>query len=452
MNRNTLSFTWLVFVIATANLCANGAAAEDGTSITDCAFRLHTLNPQKGEDRIGTAFYAKPTESSERRLIITAYHVLQEMTDFFVVFDEENREQRRLTDIIEGTVMIKAAFDLAICECTKEGQRKLEGQWGDLSCNRRALVLSGGRHNGSQVVTVGNPRVQYPAAERRPLNLAAWASISEYTTWARILDQQCYDSKVADKAVIVMENIHITRGFSGGPVVLAPGASDSSQWRIVGMVVGGDPRHQSRCWAVPSDVILNAIIDERGADRMAITTTTWPVALLKKGGYSDSDDVISVQPSEGTIVETIERVIRKLQPREEYPVINLGIPIETQVQLFATDKVQVYGRGVTDIDVGFGWERVLPERTYLVKGVPGVPVIPRFRGTGHVKLHIIYSAKSQDADKRRDIRERKSEPSKSEPSAVLPVQFDELFGNLPSPKGKRAARIIPLEYSQISEG
>ena len=91
-------------------------------------------------------------------------------------------------------------------------------------------------------------------------------------------------------------------------------------------------------------------------------------------------------------------------PLKIHPVVNLSQPIKTQVQLFATDKVRIYGSPDSLREVWFGneWEPYDRDREYIVLGVPGTPITPQFRGsgTGLIKMEISYT---EDQDKPRDI-------------------------------------------------
>ena len=78
---------------------------------------------------------------------------------------------------------------------------------------------------------------------------------------------------------------------------------------------------------------------------------------------------------------------------DNYPSIDLSRPIEEQVRLFPMDKVKAYGPpSVKSIDVGLDWQPFESGKEYLVHGIPGEPVTPRFQGTGHVKLEITPSS------------------------------------------------------------
>ena len=94
---------------------------------------------------------------------------------------------------------------------------------------------------------------------------------------------------------------------------------------------------------------------------------------------------------------------------EVYPIINLNRPVEEQVQLFPTDRVQIYADPDFLQKVWFGkiWEPYVPGREYIVWGIPGQPVTPRFRflGQGMIKMRIELSVQyNEDLERPRDIR------------------------------------------------
>lgn len=94
---------------------------------------------------------------------------------------------------------------------------------------------------------------------------------------------------------------------------------------------------------------------------------------------------------------------------EVFPVVDLSEPIEEQVQLFATDKVEIIADPDFLKEVWFGeiWEPYEPDKEYTVWGYPKQPVTPKFRfeGEGRIKMHIRISVQySENLNKPRDIR------------------------------------------------
>ena len=97
-----------------------------------------------------------------------------------------------------------------------------------------------------------------------------------------------------------------------------------------------------------------------------------------------------------------EREINDNFPLREHPFINLNKPIEEQLQLFGTDKVKIYSASdLQEVWFGSEWEEYSDGKEYMVTGVPGEPVIPKFKGTGDFKLEVMYTA---DREKPRDLR------------------------------------------------
>jgi pimeloyl-ACP methyl ester carboxylesterase len=64
----------------------------------------------------------------------------------------------------------------------------------------------------------------------------------------------------------------------------------------------------------------------------------------------------------------------------DHPLIDPAVPLSSQVQLFPEDKVRVYMEETvrTRVDFGGGWQPLNANRTYVVIGVPGTPVVPKF--------------------------------------------------------------------------
>jgi len=88
-------------------------------------------------------------------------------------------------------------------------------------------------------------------------------------------------------------------------------------------------------------------------------------------------------------------------------VVDLSEPISEQVQLFAEDRVEVFAPKDRLKEVWFGdhWEDFVPDRRYIVCGVPGKPVTPAFKAfegknLPGVKL-VIYP--TRDRDKPRNL-------------------------------------------------
>jgi len=277
-------------------------AGADPVELADCAIRLDASS--ESETRIGTAFFCKVGNTSTDRYILTAYHNINGMKNFFLSVNEDS-VAGQLAELVIDEVTVVPELDLAIFRCTKEGAAKLEGKWKKVLSNRAALVLATDRFKGKPVVAIGNPRVVYPAGERRPLNSASWASISEYTRWEKVLDKTWYEPGAAQAPVIVMENIHITSGHSGGPIVAMSVEDGRIAYRIAGMVIGGDPLHPSNCWGVPSDEILKYLKNANSGQTVSLRNPNWVAVALREGGYSYSDRLLAYPYSISTNRPTV---------------------------------------------------------------------------------------------------------------------------------------------------
>ena len=90
-------------------------------------------------------------------------------------------------------------------------------------------------------------------------------------------------------------------------------------------------------------------------------------------------------------------------PQDEHPVVDLSRPMEEQVQVFAEDVVEIVGFSdrVDAVWLGKRWEVFDDGRRYVVWGVAGESITPKFRGEGEVKLRISYT---RYRNLRRDLR------------------------------------------------
>jgi outer membrane protein OmpA-like peptidoglycan-associated protein/pimeloyl-ACP methyl ester carboxylesterase len=88
----------------------------------------------------------------------------------------------------------------------------------------------------------------------------------------------------------------------------------------------------------------------------------------------------------------------------DHPVIDPTQPVAKQVQLFAEDRVRVFGpESLRRLRFGGPWEPFNPTRTYFVIGVPGQPVVPEFDPMPNMlfKFEVEYN---KYVDQPRDLR------------------------------------------------
>jgi hypothetical protein len=108
-----------------------------------------------------------------------------------------------------------------------------------------------------------------------------------------------------------------------------------------------------------------------------------------------------------TYVEAPQKLpIPDYRPVTIWPVVDLNIPIEQQLQLFATDRVKIHAGDNQLQKVWFGgeknnWFTYAFGKEYIVQGQRGVPVTPRFEGRGVFKLEV---EATNERDKKRDLR------------------------------------------------
>ena len=94
------------------------------------------------------------------------------------------------------------------------------------------------------------------------------------------------------------------------------------------------------------------------------------------------------------------------QEQKIFPIIDLCLPIEHQLQLFPTDKIIIWGNSdeIESIYLGRTWELYSPDREYIVWGIEGNPITPEFRVANcpvSVKTEITIT---KDTSEPRDLR------------------------------------------------
>jgi len=103
--------------------------------------------------------------------------------------------------------------------------------------------------------------------------------------------------------------------------------------------------------------------------------------------------------------DKVADLLTKGLPQEEHPVVDLSRPIEDQLRLFPEDKIGISGFSDELTEVWFGkvWQPFDPARaqTYITWGPEGLPVNPKFKGRGMVKLSVSFT---KYRDQRRDLR------------------------------------------------
>ena len=121
------------------------------------------------------------------------------------------------------------------------------------------------------------------------------------------------------------------------------------------------------------------------------------------GVLGSTGNVFNISPTDNRLTDLVAKGL----PETDHPVVDLSQPIESQVRLFPEDKIRIVGLSDKLESVWFGdsWQKFDYGRDYsrqfTVMGQVGQPMIPKFRGTGVVKLEVSYT---RYRDKPRDLR------------------------------------------------
>ena len=150
------------------------------------------------------------------------------------------------------------------------------------------------------------------------------------------------------------------------------------------------------------------IVDQRSASNLC-TEPLDPIAedhiLIAKPSSRDADSYIAFKNAYRAVGRDGGVVPRADRSKTDHPYIEPGRPMASQVQLFAEDKVRFYGerRPGARVWVGGEWESLSETRQYVVVGVPGRPIVPKFdpMPSRPFKLEVEYE---KFVDSPRDLR------------------------------------------------
>lgn len=142
--------------------------------------------------------------------------------------------------------------------------------------------------------------------------------------------------------------------------------------------------------------------DERGKTEVSIP------------GELSGSPVITGDANVVTVTEDSEaaRILEGSLPETHYIHVDLGRHIAEQIQLYPEDEVEIMGGQCQLEEVWFGesWQAYERGKTYVVVGIRGSSVVPKFKGIGTFKARVSYR---KHRDKRRDPRP----PDAPEPAA-----------------------------------
>jgi hypothetical protein len=240
-----------------------------------------------GNTYVGTVIYAKYLSTA---YVITAYHNVNQRHALSLVFDEKSLNKIPLGDFVEPSASLDPVHDLAIFRCTAQGALRLEGSWKGLALNRHAVILKTGpqNYNGTHVDAVGNPHLTILDQDLTPLNYVAGATVSEYSELGKRFISFANNTQLSKVLLLFLENLQVTHGFSGGPVLFSRSQFKDDDVELVGMVEGGDVSNGAiHSWAIPVDAIFGAVTN--AGSFSAFPPANWPAQLLSDNSFSRTE-------------------------------------------------------------------------------------------------------------------------------------------------------------------
>ena len=178
--------------------------------------------------------------------IATAYHVIRRCEtvrfnagDFMLEVGNDN--------FVRNRFYYNRLADLAIFGLGKEGVKRVEHF--NLSPATLPANTSPAAVLGRAAVAIGNPKIEVQKT-LMPLNIIYSGTLSEMAKANDRFDlgddltpedraRVAGDEKVREFELLFLETLSITRGFSGGPILIPPAPDGKAQ--LVGVVLGGHP-------------------------------------------------------------------------------------------------------------------------------------------------------------------------------------------------------------------
>jgi hypothetical protein len=151
--------------------------------------------------------------------------------------------------------------------------------------------------------------------------------------------------------------------------------------------------------------ILPSLIKPQRTTSAPLTTPTLTKSLSSTGNNST---VINAEESTVTVGSSpdprVGDLIEAGLPAVKTIYVILSSPIENQVLLYPEDEVSIFApnASISEVNFGSGWQPFEERRPYLVQGIEGQPVVPQFRGSGGLKLRIVYT---KNRNRQRDFHD-----------------------------------------------
>ena len=272
------------FAIALCGMAVAATTAHaDPPDFAGSAVRLiaEGVGPDGASVR-GTAFLGR----FDREIyIITAFHNVEGAGDIQISVREGDVGAADIDDLVESSALCLPEGDICVFRCTERGAVLLTSPNGGFDRKPVQVPAEDTASRGARLVAVGNPEVRLfgsngPLDTYSPANVAGVGNVQNVAL-AREGITTVVKGRAREAAVIIMGSNDITRGFSGGPLLLTSVAAGQPALVLAGMLQGGDPVSNQRCWGVTNSMIVKAIKEGREV-RYRSRNVSWPEPLFAR--------------------------------------------------------------------------------------------------------------------------------------------------------------------------
>lgn len=240
-----------------------------------CALRL-----ESGRTRSSATFIRD--RASGQYYVITAYHGVYN-NDGVTVRLATPGTRKSLLELCpaDSFFFFDPALDLAVFKLSASGAMYMRNK-----LLRTAFVLDSECPKGEVVRVVGNPTIDVPAGSVVFTNAVTNAGVADCKDADMIVGRELLDGDSAyGTQMLLMTNLLVTHGFSGGPVVSGGVDWNADSLKVAGIVQGGNEKWLS--WAVSAEGIIPSIKSAVDAGRFTSFPPTpgWARPVFKERSY-----------------------------------------------------------------------------------------------------------------------------------------------------------------------
>lgn len=274
----------ICFLLTVAYVALSGDIAFANNS----AIRI--VGIETGETAKRTRGTAVFVEFDDKLFLLTAYHVIRELSELYLVVGEEDSNQINPFDasFVNPKIVIRPDLELCVFELTQDGANWLKSA----PRSQRPVKIAPMIVPGARVIAIGNPMVKLFRGETsmrtlHPLNIAASATLAR-TVPARELLGDLVSDNAMDTKLHELSGVGITHGYSGGPLLIDTLVPQGIQQELVGILIGGDPKSGITTWGTTVEGIPDALTDDMVHQ---FPPTPWPKLAFADKVYSLPENI-----------------------------------------------------------------------------------------------------------------------------------------------------------------